>query len=147
MRTSSPSLLTDVSPSMVETTTSLQPVDGQTQFGNSRRLDPSDSIFVFKNTLSDYEEPPSDEEVSPSIPNLRGVRFSRHFRSRNVCPTFDLAVPFNTYFDILHRSLSIPLTPGSSLGSGYVGSVCALREKNTSLGEKIERRNYKSMDT
>jgi len=49
---------------MVETTTPTQSVDGQTQFGNTRYLEPSDCIFVFKNTLSDYEEPPSDEEVS-----------------------------------------------------------------------------------
>lgn len=60
--------LTDASVSMVETTAPTQVADEQTQFGNTRRLDPSDSIFVFKNTLSDYEEPPSDEEVSPIIP-------------------------------------------------------------------------------
>lgn len=56
--------LTDTSIDMVETTTPTQAADGQTQFGNARHLDPSDCIFVFKNTLSDYEEPPSDEEVS-----------------------------------------------------------------------------------
>lgn len=49
---------------MVETTTPVQAVDGQTQFGNARTFDSPDCIFVFKNTLSDYEEPPSDEEVS-----------------------------------------------------------------------------------
>lgn len=49
---------------MVETNNSTQATDGQTQFGNSRQLDPSDCIFVFKDTQSDYEEPPSDEEVS-----------------------------------------------------------------------------------
>ncbi|KAL0130671.1 hypothetical protein PUN28_002355 [Cardiocondyla obscurior] len=48
---------------MVEMTASTQSVDGQTQFGNARYLEPSDCIFVFKNTFSDYEEPPSDEEV------------------------------------------------------------------------------------
>ena len=37
--------------------------DGQTQFGNTRCLEPSDSIFVFKETQSDYEEPSSDQEV------------------------------------------------------------------------------------
>ncbi|XP_072758356.1 pseudouridylate synthase RPUSD2 isoform X2 [Anoplolepis gracilipes] len=55
--------LTDTSIDMVETTAPTQATDGQTQFGNARHLDPSDCIFVFKNTLSDYEEPPSDEEV------------------------------------------------------------------------------------
>lgn len=58
--------LTDTSIDMVETTAPTQAADGQTQFGNARHLDPSDCIFVFKNTLSDYEEPPSDEEVSTS---------------------------------------------------------------------------------
>ncbi|XP_070530506.1 pseudouridylate synthase RPUSD2 isoform X2 [Cardiocondyla obscurior] len=57
------SLLTDSSCDMVEMTASTQSVDGQTQFGNARYLEPSDCIFVFKNTFSDYEEPPSDEEV------------------------------------------------------------------------------------
>lgn len=47
---------------MVETTTPTETADGQTQFGNARHLDPSDCIFVFKKTLSDYEEPPSDDE-------------------------------------------------------------------------------------
>lgn len=42
--------------------------DRQTQFGNARQLDPSDSIFVFRDTLSDYEEPPSDNEVSTFCP-------------------------------------------------------------------------------
>ncbi|XP_077266121.1 pseudouridylate synthase RPUSD2 isoform X2 [Temnothorax americanus] len=57
--------LTDASRDMVETTAApTQSVDGQTQFGNTRHFeDPSDCIFVFKNTFSDYEEPPSDEEV------------------------------------------------------------------------------------
>ncbi|KAK0083760.1 hypothetical protein PV325_008248 [Microctonus aethiopoides] len=45
---------------MVETTSQL--VDSQTQFGNSRILEPSDCLFVFKDTESDYEEPPSDDE-------------------------------------------------------------------------------------
>lgn len=49
---------------MVETNSLINSTDGQTQFGNSRQLDPSDSIFVFKDTTSDYEEPASDEEVS-----------------------------------------------------------------------------------
>lgn len=48
---------------MVETNSLINSTDGQTQFGNSRQLDPSDSIFVFKDTTSDYEEPASDEEV------------------------------------------------------------------------------------
>ncbi|XP_043462612.1 RNA pseudouridylate synthase domain-containing protein 2-like isoform X1 [Leptopilina heterotoma] len=48
---------------MVETNSVINSTDGQTQFGNSRQLDPSDSIFVFKETNSDYEEPASDEEV------------------------------------------------------------------------------------
>lgn len=52
---------------MVETTAPTQSVDGQTQFGNARYLEPSDCIFVFKSTLSDYEEPPSDEEVSTTF--------------------------------------------------------------------------------
>lgn len=51
---------------MVETTTTKQLADRQTQFGNARQLEPSDCIFVFKGSQSDYEEPPSDgEEVSP----------------------------------------------------------------------------------
>lgn len=50
---------------MVETTSQL--VDSQTQFGNSRILEPSDCLFVFKDTESDYEEPPSDDEVSKFI--------------------------------------------------------------------------------
>ena len=50
---------------MVETTMPSQgDTDRQTQFGNSRQLDPSDSIFVFKDTFSDYEEPPSEDEVN-----------------------------------------------------------------------------------
>ncbi|XP_018363185.1 PREDICTED: RNA pseudouridylate synthase domain-containing protein 2-like isoform X2 [Trachymyrmex cornetzi] len=48
---------------MVEMTAPTQSVDGHTQFGNTRHLEPSDCIFVFKDTFSDYEEPPSDEEV------------------------------------------------------------------------------------
>ncbi|XP_025266582.1 uncharacterized protein LOC105258729 [Camponotus floridanus] len=62
-RTAVSDTLTDTSIDMVETTAPTQAADGQTQFGNARHLDPSDCIFVFKNTLSDYEEPPSDEEV------------------------------------------------------------------------------------
>ncbi|XP_011163395.1 RNA pseudouridylate synthase domain-containing protein 2 isoform X1 [Solenopsis invicta] len=58
-----PSPLTDTSHDMVEMTAPTQSVDGQTQFGHTRLLEPSDCIFVFKNTFSDYEEPPSDEEV------------------------------------------------------------------------------------
>ncbi|KAK0162586.1 hypothetical protein PV327_006353 [Microctonus hyperodae] len=46
---------------MVKTT--IQLVDSQTQFGNSRILEPSDCLFVFKATESDYEEPPSDDEI------------------------------------------------------------------------------------
>lgn len=65
LTTTSP--LTDTSLDMVEMTAPTQSVDGQTQFGNTRQLDPSDCIFVFKNTLSDYEEPPSDEEVSTTF--------------------------------------------------------------------------------
>ncbi|XP_017878903.1 RNA pseudouridylate synthase domain-containing protein 2-like isoform X1 [Ceratina calcarata] len=49
--------------SMVETTCLDQLRDRQTQFGNTRELEPSDCIFVFKDTQSDYEEPLSDEEV------------------------------------------------------------------------------------
>ncbi|XP_032451881.1 RNA pseudouridylate synthase domain-containing protein 2 isoform X5 [Nasonia vitripennis] len=53
-----------LSSAMVETKTPAEiSSDRQTQFGNARQLDPSDSIFVFKDTLSDYEEPPSDNEV------------------------------------------------------------------------------------
>ncbi|KAL2737315.1 RNA pseudouridylate synthase domain-containing protein 2-like isoform X1 [Vespula maculifrons] len=52
----------DKLPKMVETTGPSQVTDGQTQFGNARQLEPSECIFVFKDTLSDYEEPPSDEE-------------------------------------------------------------------------------------
>ncbi|XP_076168852.1 pseudouridylate synthase RPUSD2 isoform X1 [Ptiloglossa arizonensis] len=48
--------------SMVETTSSKQLTDRQTQFGNTRKLKPLDCIFVFKHTQSDYEEPPSDVE-------------------------------------------------------------------------------------
>ncbi|XP_078047482.1 pseudouridylate synthase RPUSD2 isoform X1 [Augochlora pura] len=45
---------------MVETSSLKQLSDRQTQFGNSRRLEPSDCIFVFKDTESDYEEPTSE---------------------------------------------------------------------------------------
>lgn len=59
---------------MVETKTPAEiSSEKQTQFGNARQLDPSDSIFVFKDTLSDYEEPPSDNEVSSSIHLLSGT--------------------------------------------------------------------------
>nr|KAF7413136.1 hypothetical protein H0235_012987 [Vespula pensylvanica] len=54
----------DKLPKMVETTGPSQVTDGQTQFGNARQLEPSECIFVFKDTLSDYEEPPSDEEFA-----------------------------------------------------------------------------------
>ncbi|KAI4486441.1 hypothetical protein M0804_005811 [Polistes exclamans] len=54
----------DKLPKMVETNGPSQATDEQTQFGNARQLEPSECIFVFKDTLSDYEEPPSDEEVS-----------------------------------------------------------------------------------
>jgi len=66
--------LPDTSHDMVEMTAPTQSADGQTQFGNTRHLDPSDCIFVFKDTLSDYEEPPSDEEVSATF--IRRGRFS-----------------------------------------------------------------------
>lgn len=49
---------------MVETTCLKQLTDQQTQFGNARKLDLSECIFVFKSSQSDYEEPLSDEEVS-----------------------------------------------------------------------------------
>lgn len=55
---------------MVETETPAaepQSIDEQTQFGNTREFEPSDCIFVFKETLSDYEEPASDEEVSTFV--------------------------------------------------------------------------------
>nr|XP_033334779.1 RNA pseudouridylate synthase domain-containing protein 2-like isoform X1 [Megalopta genalis] len=45
---------------MVEMSALKQLSDRQTQFGNSRRLEPSDCIFVFKDTESDYEEPTSE---------------------------------------------------------------------------------------
>ncbi|XP_012151121.2 pseudouridylate synthase RPUSD2 isoform X1 [Megachile rotundata] len=48
---------------MVETISMKLLIDQQTQFGNDRQLEPSDCIFVFKCTESDYEEPSSDEEV------------------------------------------------------------------------------------
>ncbi|XP_029042685.2 RNA pseudouridylate synthase domain-containing protein 2-like isoform X1 [Osmia bicornis bicornis] len=47
---------------MVETI-SIRQTDQQTQFGNERKLEPSDCIFVFKESYSDYEEPSSDGEV------------------------------------------------------------------------------------
>lgn len=51
---------------MVKTETDLSLsskfVDCQTQFGNNRVLEQSDCIFMFKDTESDYEEPPSDNE-------------------------------------------------------------------------------------
>ncbi|XP_034175926.1 pseudouridylate synthase RPUSD2 isoform X1 [Osmia lignaria lignaria] len=47
---------------MVETI-SVRQTDRQTQFGNERKLEPSDCIFVFKESYSDYEEPSSDGEV------------------------------------------------------------------------------------
>ena len=50
--------------SMLETTCVKQLTDRQTQFGNARKLDLSECIFVFKGSQSDYEEPLSDEEVS-----------------------------------------------------------------------------------
>ncbi|KAH0953872.1 hypothetical protein HN011_000564, partial [Eciton burchellii] len=62
-KTFATSSLTDASLNMVKTITSTPATDKQTQFGNARHLDPSDCIFVFKDTLSDYEEPLSDEEV------------------------------------------------------------------------------------
>ncbi|XP_011308018.1 RNA pseudouridylate synthase domain-containing protein 2 [Fopius arisanus] len=52
--------------SMVETSgppLAGQPVDRQTQFGSGRRFEPSECIFVFKDTQSDYEEPSSGDEV------------------------------------------------------------------------------------
>lgn len=54
---------------MVETKSADETLlaDGQTQFGNARVLDSSDSIFVFKQSLSDYEEPPTDDEVSENL--------------------------------------------------------------------------------
>ena len=61
------SSLIDTSHDMVEMTAPAQSIDGQTQFGNTRHLESSDCIFVFKNTFSDYEEPPSDEEVSTTF--------------------------------------------------------------------------------
>lgn len=64
---------------MVETNVSIQATDGQTQFGNSRELDVSDCLFVFKDTLSDYEEPPSDDEVSFLIAFLDWLEFSRNY--------------------------------------------------------------------
>ncbi|XP_066596997.1 pseudouridylate synthase RPUSD2-like isoform X2 [Prorops nasuta] len=48
---------------MVETRKLLEAIDVQTQIGNTRELKDSDSMFVFKQTDTDYEEPPSDEEV------------------------------------------------------------------------------------
>ncbi|XP_043594172.1 RNA pseudouridylate synthase domain-containing protein 2-like isoform X1 [Bombus pyrosoma] len=48
---------------MLETTCVKQLTDRQTQFGNARKLDLSECIFVFKGSQSDYEEPLSDEEV------------------------------------------------------------------------------------
>lgn len=51
---------------MIEMTCTRVPVqliDRQTQFGNTRKLDLSECIFVFKSSKSDYEEPLSDEEV------------------------------------------------------------------------------------
>lgn len=48
---------------MVEMTCMQQLTDRQTQFGNTRKLDLSECIFVFKSSQSDYEEPLSDEEV------------------------------------------------------------------------------------
>lgn len=49
---------------MIEMTCMQQLIDRQTQFGNTRKLDLSECIFVFKSSQSDYEEPLSDEEVS-----------------------------------------------------------------------------------
>ena len=49
---------------MIEVANPSLASDKQTQFGNSRQLDPSDCIFVFKDTQSDYEEPHSDQEVN-----------------------------------------------------------------------------------
>ncbi|XP_046735586.1 RNA pseudouridylate synthase domain-containing protein 2-like isoform X2 [Diprion similis] len=48
---------------MVETAVLETITDKQTQFGHARLLDCSDCIFVFQETLSDYEEPTSDAEV------------------------------------------------------------------------------------
>ncbi|XP_016907833.1 pseudouridylate synthase RPUSD2 isoform X1 [Apis cerana] len=48
---------------MIEMTCMQQLIDRQTQFGNTRKLDLSECIFVFKSSQSDYEEPLSDEEV------------------------------------------------------------------------------------
>jgi hypothetical protein len=48
---------------MAKTTVPNISSTGYTQFGNTRQLDPSASIFVFKTTFSDYEEL-SDNEVN-----------------------------------------------------------------------------------
>ncbi|KAK2576717.1 hypothetical protein KPH14_005373 [Odynerus spinipes] len=61
----------DKLPKMVETTAPTQATERQTQFGNARQLEPSECIFVFKDTLSDYEEPPSDEEIPTVVPTYQ----------------------------------------------------------------------------
>ena len=51
---------------MVESSTlaASQTSERQTQFGNTRKFEnPSDCLFVFKDVVSDYEEPSSDTEV------------------------------------------------------------------------------------
>lgn len=98
-------LLTDASSrDMVKMTTPTQSVDGQTQYGNARYLDPSDCIFVFKNTLSDYEEPPSDEEVSTNnIYLLLRSLFSFYQRRFNKAilhgEVIRLRKPHHTFFE------------------------------------------------
>lgn len=102
------SSLTDTSHDMVETTAPTLSVDGQTQFGHMRHLDPSDCIFVFKNTLSDYEEPLSDEEVSTTF--IRRGHFSYtllHGDSQQDCEVVHSRKPV-TYSNITGMSQSRP---------------------------------------
>ncbi|XP_023246727.1 RNA pseudouridylate synthase domain-containing protein 2-like isoform X1 [Copidosoma floridanum] len=60
---------------MVETETPSQVSTNRgTQFGNARQLDPSDSIFVFKDTFSDYEEPSLDNDNDDDKVELKPLR-------------------------------------------------------------------------
>lgn len=80
---------------MVETKTPSQArSDSGTQFGNARQLDPSDSIFVFKDTFSDYEEPPSDnDEVNYTMSYLFHVVENLFLPRVNDCKSVFLRNP------------------------------------------------------
>jgi len=117
---------------MVETTTSTQATDKQTQFGNARHLDPSDCIFVFKDTLSDYEEPLSDEEVSASSQShcdrfLYGIRGSHLMRYLGIATSSISATHFANIPITLCVRCNYVITRRLDLGWGKVTSLSVLK--------------------